>query len=62
MYVSSGQSTPLALIVDKLDCVPEHEVLTHPHGNAKIKKPYPRTKESMKNLLKAELECKGCIG
>ena len=25
-------------------------------------KPYPRTKESMKNLLKAKLECKGCIG
>ena len=46
-----------SLIVNKFDCVPEHE-----HGNAKINKPYPRTKESMKNLLKAELECKGCIG
>ena len=43
-----------SFIVNKFDCVPEHE-----HGNAKT---YPRTKESMKNLLKAKLECKGCIG
>ena len=36
MCDSSGQSTPLALIVSKFDCVPEHEVLTRPHGNAKL--------------------------
>ena len=31
---SSGRSTPLALIADTFDCVPD-EVLTRPHGNAK---------------------------
>ena len=55
---SSCQLVPLALVVYKFDGVPEHEVLTRPHGNSKANKPYRRTEESTKNLLKAELEQK----
>ena len=47
----------LALVIYKFDGVPDHAVLVRPHGNAKKGKgPYRRTKESTKNLLKAELE------
>ena len=63
MCDSSGQSTPLALIVDKVDCVPEseHEVLIRPHGNEKLKT-ISKDKGAYEDLLKAELECIGyCI-
>lgn len=52
----SGKLFPLVLIVYKFDGVTEHTVLTRPHGNAKTNKPYRRTRESTKNLLKLELE------
>ena len=53
---SQNKSMSLALVVYKFDGVPEHDVLIRPHGNAKSNKPYRRTKESTKTLLKAELE------
>ena len=52
---SSGKQLPVALLVYKFDGVPEHEVIIHPHGNAKENKPYRRTKESTKTRIK-ELE------
>ena len=45
----------LALVIFKFDGVEGHSVLAHPHGNAKSNHPYRRTKESTKNLLKAQL-------
>ena len=33
----------------------EHPVLVRPHGNAKTNKPYRRTKESTKSLLREQL-------
>ncbi len=53
---SSGKLIPLALVVYKFDGVPEHAVLTRPHGNAKQNKPSRRTRESTKSRLKVELE------
>ena len=50
---SIGKAGPF---VYKFNGVAEHVVLTRPRGNAKINKPYRRTRESMKNLLKLELE------
>ena len=52
----SGKIFPLALVVYKFDGVCEHEVLVRPHGNAKSNKPYRRTRESTKTMLKLELE------
>ncbi len=52
----SGKLVPLVLIVYKFDGVAEHKVLIRPHGNAKTNKPYKRTRESTKNLLKLKLE------
>ena len=49
------QLITLALIVYKFDGVPEHPVLVRPHGNAKCNKPYRRTKESTKSLLRDKL-------
>lgn len=49
------QLMSLALIVYKFDGVPEHSVLVRPHGNAKSNKPYQRTKESTKSLLRDKL-------
>jgi len=46
---------PLALVVYKVDGVPDHSVLVRPHGNAKSNKAYRRTKESTKSLLKDKL-------
>ncbi len=54
----SGKSFPLALVVYKFDGVPDHDVLIRPHGNSKGNRPYRRTKESTKELLKTELEYK----
>ena len=51
----SDKMISLALVIFKFDGVEGHSVLVRPHGNAKSNHPYRRTKESTKNLLKAEL-------
>ena len=52
----SGKRLPIALVVYKFDGVCEHEVKTRPHGNSKSDKPFRRTRQSTKNMLKQELE------
>ena len=49
------QLMSLTLIIYKFDGVPQHPVLVRPHGNAKSNKPYRRTKESTKSLLRDKL-------
>ena len=53
---NTGEVLPLALVVYKFDGVPAHAVVVRPHGNAKSNKPYRRTRESTKNMIKEELE------
>ena len=55
----SDKMISLALVIFKFDRVEGHSVLVRPHGNAKSNHPYRRTKESTKNLLKAEV-VNGC--
>jgi len=52
---SSDQLIPFALVVYKFDQVVDHPVLIKPHGNSKHNRPYRRTRESTKVLLKEEL-------
>jgi len=52
---SSNQLIPFALVVYKFDQVEDHPVVIKPHGNSKHNRPYRRTRESTKSLLKEEL-------
>ena len=58
MYLvdNRDQLTPLALVIYKFDGVPEHPVLVRAHGNSKSNKPYRRTKESTKTLMRDQLQ------
>lgn len=47
---------PVVMTAYKFDGVPEHTVVTRPHGNSKSNKPYRRTMSSTKTRLAAKLK------
>ncbi len=51
-----GKMHPVVLTAYKFDGVPEHTVVTRPHGNSKTNKPYRRTMASTKTHLATKLK------